>query len=166
MLGPFRHKMLVPRSRLCSCSAVASSISSSRPRNYEPSFALSIWPWMAPRARFGGSNEAVQSVLEPFVTNVQFLSYDECTTQARIDTKEITRHKGMVQKLARLHNKLCFSQATMVGVLKEIQEQKKLSFSSTEEAKGWRTTMATRMRIMLRHIAQVRLKKANTEVGR
>lgn len=118
---------------------------------------------MAPkRKRFEGDLASIAQAMAPFATVPDFLKY-EARLNAKTDRDKIMRAKGVLQAIARHHEKLTFTQKTAELLFDQVKTRSGHLWAralTEEENKEWRTTMAWRLRAIARAINNARARGA------
>ena len=107
---------------------------------------------MTERRRWAGDEQKVLKIMKEEVKGPCFLRYAEMPGAA-VDAKGIKRHKLLIAKLAALQPNLSFKQTDLERIFLELLEDNLDWDVQEQERKAWATTMAKRVRVLLRHVA-------------
>ena len=115
----------------------------------------------AKRARFAGDVEALSAALLPFVTSVTWLYYDE-SPHPKVNQKAILAHAEAVRARMVVQDNLSFRRSTMDDVFSQIIKEVPFRDQLDEEqTQDWIVAMSRRLRNLLRHCQQGRVKRAS-----
>ena len=123
---------------------------------------------MAPKAqacrtRFKGSIDCLAEAIQPHVTGMHWLQYDETSKGAKVQAEELKTLKPVVSSLKALQNNLSFTQSDMKAVAKKIHDAIGASWKlSDDEQLDWADAIAKRVKVACRHVAQAHVKSPTT----
>ena len=111
------------------------------------------------RARFKGDAEVLEAILGPAATKAQWLVHGE-TASALLDRKAVTKHAGVISRLAAVQDNLSFRKKMVNEIFSKIVASATWATAFTEAHKiEWAKTMTDRLLCMLRNVQQARVKQ-------
>ena len=111
------------------------------------------------RPRFSGTNNDVAATVKPFVRWQNWLKYGEDMDASPLDTAIIKKHKKFIQSMHRLHTSFPFNKTMLQSALvKSLPPNMK-----NTDILSYKTRIALRIKTMLRHVSQGRMKTPTAE---
>jgi hypothetical protein len=137
------------------------------PRNgldCKPRMACRSGPTMSSvRTRYGGTWQAFVDLLEPFVVTKNFIAYDDCYEDARVQPELILKNIPMWEACHQQQANLSFGKCVTTDAFKDILKKKSNFGLPADDVKDWSATISARFRAQGRHIHQAELKSKSTK---